>query len=187
MAEASSNPNEGGAKPKFCANCLSKMEMLDIRPLGVYCQCSNCQSESFSVCGACRMVPYCSKACQKEHWKYNHKARCSKIVFGMTMKMAGIPMLRPGTTPDNARARSRSTRSMEEKLVLQTEHLVDCYYWALFKSDRGMLDREPQDRQIDEEGPACPLNTSGDKQLHGWIAEYLGFLSCIVSALLGSV
>ena len=105
MAAASSNPNEERARPKFCANCLSKMEMLDIRPLGVYCQCSNCRSQTFSVCGACKVVPYCSRTCQKEHWKYNHKVRCSKISFGMNVKTVGI----------NGR---RSTRSMEEKLVL---------------------------------------------------------------------
>ena len=74
---ASSNPSKGQAK--FCSNCISKTETLDIRPLGVFCQCSNCQSKTFSVCGGCKMVPYCSKACQKEHWKSNHKARC--VVF----------------------------------------------------------------------------------------------------------
>ena len=81
----------------------------------------------------------------------------------------------------------RSNKSGEEKLVSQTEHLLYSYYWALFKSDRGMLAREPQDRQIDQDDPTFPVYLSGTYQQYGWIAEYLGFLNCIVSALLGSV
>ena len=99
------------------------------------------------------------------------------------MKLVRFPFMRPGASVANT---SRSTRS-EEELVSQTERLLDCYYWALFKSDRGMLAREPQDRQIDQEDPTPPVNICGHNQQHGWIAEYLGFLNCIVSALLGSV
>ena len=49
------------SKASFCSNCISKMEMLDIRPQGVYCKCSNCQSQKFFLCGACKVVPYCSR------------------------------------------------------------------------------------------------------------------------------
>lgn len=65
--------------------------------------------------------------------------------------------------------------------------IMDAVWYVIFRLDRGMLAPEPQDRQIDQEDPTCPINISAQYQQHGWIAEYLGFLNCIVSALLGSV
>jgi hypothetical protein len=42
--------------------------------------CAQCwvSSESTAVapCGGCRKVSYCSKKCQKQHWKRLHKASC---------------------------------------------------------------------------------------------------------------
>ena len=172
-------PDEGLAKPKFCANCLGKMEMLDIRPEGVYCQCSHCRRQTFSTCGACKTVPYCSKACQVEHWKSNHKSLCS-IFSG---KQAGFRLNLSDT---------EGMRPREVLTVIHTERWMESYYWALFKSDRGMLAPGPQDRESLAEqmrrtvGPPFPLNVSDDQQ-NGWIADYLGFFSCLLSTLLGSV
>ena len=33
---------------------------------------------SFAVCGKCRVFRYCSKTCQKAHWKDGHKAKCGE-------------------------------------------------------------------------------------------------------------
>jgi hypothetical protein len=39
--------------------------------------CSQCSKENAgSQCGACKIVSYCSKECQKEHWS-THKQECS--------------------------------------------------------------------------------------------------------------
>ena len=43
--------------------------------------CGNCgrspnNGETFSHCSRCKVVPYCSKTCQKQHWKNGHKQTC---------------------------------------------------------------------------------------------------------------
>jgi hypothetical protein len=47
-------------------------------------KCSNpaCEKKEstkgeFSKCSACKKSSYCSRVCQKEHWKSGHKAVCS--------------------------------------------------------------------------------------------------------------
>ena len=34
------------------------------------------QGETFSHCSRCKVVAYCSKACQKQHWRGGHKDTC---------------------------------------------------------------------------------------------------------------
>ena len=177
---ASSNPNKSQAK--FCANCISKMEMLDIRPLGVYCNCSNCQSQTFSVCGGCKMVPYCSKACQTEHWKSNHKVRC--------VNFSAEKNLNEWSAMKERVAREEGTDGVISRQILKTHRLVETHFWALFQSDRGMLEH---DREIDEEiqnradRSVCPVNITDKQEENGWIAEYLKFLDSLLRPLLGSV
>ena len=44
--------------------------------------CGSCQTQEqfrgdFSLCSRCKKVAYCSKDCQKSHWK-QHKKECAK-------------------------------------------------------------------------------------------------------------
>ncbi|KAG2220694.1 hypothetical protein INT45_012558 [Circinella minor] len=41
--------------------------------------CTNTEQKEgdFKKCGRCQRVSYCSRECQKEHWKHGHKAVCS--------------------------------------------------------------------------------------------------------------
>ena len=34
------------------------------------------QGETFNHCSRCKDVSYCSKACQKQHWRGGHKDTC---------------------------------------------------------------------------------------------------------------
>ena len=34
------------------------------------------QGETFNHCSRCKVVSYCSKACQKQHWRGGHKDTC---------------------------------------------------------------------------------------------------------------
>ena len=54
------------------------------KPIG----CVNCfvykweQPEDLSAlknCGRCKVVKYCSKECQEEHWALVHKKQCNKL------------------------------------------------------------------------------------------------------------
>ena len=43
-------------------------------------ECANCLTTESSLrqCSQCGLVKYCGRACQKQHWKASHKARCVK-------------------------------------------------------------------------------------------------------------
>ena len=63
------------------------------------------------------------------------------------------------------------------------------FFWALFKSDRGMLvDHNEMSKVIDEEKtatlPPFPIDRG---QPNGWIEEYLNYLSFLILKLVGSV
>ena len=52
--------------PRFvCANC-KKSPSKDEPPL--------------KTCGRCNLVQYCSKECQKAHWKRTHKVQCNQAL-----------------------------------------------------------------------------------------------------------
>eukprot|EP01084_Bolivina_argentea_P254214 427337_1 len=42
--------------------------------------CVSCQKPNASkLCGGCKQVHYCSKTCQVNHWKSNHKKECKRL------------------------------------------------------------------------------------------------------------
>ena len=43
------------------------------------CDKAEAQDSKLLVCSSCRLVNYCSVACQKAHWKEGHKQVCSRI------------------------------------------------------------------------------------------------------------
>ena len=49
--------------------------------LGRYC--AGCRASELEAqlmsCGRCRMKWYCSRACQKAHWKLGHKLYCVQV------------------------------------------------------------------------------------------------------------
>ena len=54
--------------------------------------CANCgKFDASSACAQCKITVYCSKECQRYHWKNGHKAECTKIA----MKNAGIKLDKP--------------------------------------------------------------------------------------------
>ena len=44
--------------------------------------CSNCGIQELDLlrCGQCKSEFYCSKVCQKQHWKKGHKETCMAII-----------------------------------------------------------------------------------------------------------
>ena len=38
--------------------------------------CGACEAPATLVCGGCGDISYCSKECQKSHWKSGHKSSC---------------------------------------------------------------------------------------------------------------
>lgn len=44
--------------------------------VGVCASCGGCIT---ALCSNCKIVGYCSKKCQKKHWKAGHKIKCAKL------------------------------------------------------------------------------------------------------------
>lgn len=42
-------------------------------------------------CANCRLVLYCSPACQRKHWKAGHKAECRGAVLVLDSARVGLP------------------------------------------------------------------------------------------------
>ena len=147
---------------KFFANCLGKMAGLVIdETLGVHCNCQNCRNNNFSRCARCHIVPYCSKGCQIEHWRY-HKKFCKKL----SGKVMEIPP--PGMELDFYKV------NMFSFTVQMFCHCFETNGFALISL-----------RLV----PTLPFPFHWDdrrRQLNGWIEEYLIYLSNMAVRLLGT-
>ncbi len=56
---------------------MGVIEEFDSDDIGI---CPVCQKTAETKCTACRQVFYCSKPCQKRHWK-EHKFGCKKLPY----------------------------------------------------------------------------------------------------------
>lgn len=72
------------AVTKVCTRCQtkivlsSKVTMTDLKE--VQFDCALCgKLAKANKCGACKKVHYCSKECQKAHWKEEHKKECEEL------------------------------------------------------------------------------------------------------------
>jgi hypothetical protein len=44
-----------------------------------YCGSAEESEHKLQACSQCRLVAYCSKACQRAHWKNGHKQACVAV------------------------------------------------------------------------------------------------------------
>lgn len=50
------------------------------RPTCAGCKWEEDANDRFLMCGGCKAVYYCSKDCQKRHWRTGHKIKCKRVV-----------------------------------------------------------------------------------------------------------
>ena len=119
-----------------------------------------------------------SRECQMEHWLYNHENLCKNF--------SSTPI-----SPEDAFYFDFGAIMMGEnyyKLKIKKDRLEQCFFWALFKSDRGMLvDHIEMGAIITGESkahlPVFPI----EGQPNGWIDEYLNYLTFLILKLIGFV
>jgi hypothetical protein len=88
------------------------------------CASNECTNSGKFGCGACQTVNYCSKDCQKFHWK-QHKAICKKMVA------------KPSSSSSSSSS-SRTTSTFFPKAVsLESNMNVPCYTQAEFAKMMG--------------------------------------------------
>lgn len=63
----------------------------DLSPTG-FCEvipkdlvCAYCCGDGLLLCSACKVAAYCSKPCQKSHWKKKHKRHCEHLKGGVVL------------------------------------------------------------------------------------------------------
>ena len=64
-------------------------ELREMRVTVLWNKCANClvfgweqvKPESLQKCGRCKVLQYCSKECQAEHWALVHKVHCQKMAW----------------------------------------------------------------------------------------------------------
>lgn len=42
-------------------------------------KCAACGEEASKICQGCKLVGYCGRDCQQQHWREGHKVLCSKV------------------------------------------------------------------------------------------------------------
>ncbi|KAA6402251.1 MAG: hypothetical protein EZS28_002214 [Streblomastix strix] len=61
------------------------------------CRCANCikkcESDKIMRCSKCKKVKYCSKECQKAHWKFIHKIECNLLQIQTPQPIEGSMLL----------------------------------------------------------------------------------------------
>jgi hypothetical protein len=78
------NPDENKASSKFALK-RRKKEVKVLTNLTEGEMCANCYvlaktlEKGLLKCGQCRLIKYCSRECQREHWKKAHKKQCKTV------------------------------------------------------------------------------------------------------------
>ena len=128
------------------------------------------------------LIGFIPRECQKEHWLYNHQNHCQNFsrkktedcsVFERAMDEIGAALM-----GDKLVELKRMNVRMEQS-----------FFWALFKSDRGMLVDRIQMAEIasGEKLANLPGFPVRQDQPNGWIDEYLNYLSFLIQKLIGFV
>ena len=141
---------------QVCANCFGKMKVEGC-PLKESKLTAEHYKEDLSIevkrCSGCKVLSYCSKPCQTEHWHYTHKKIC-KILSG---KQAGPKVHHDvnnclSCTKENHGARCKSLKFHEAILAK---------YWQYFQCD-------PEDNY------QCPfLPGECSSKFLGWLDNFL--------------
>ena len=73
------------------------------------------EGEKFLVCGRCKVLAYCSKACQKQHWRGGHKDTCqAPSEREDTVKKAANKTVDDGDKPSKASAKKTANKTVDE-------------------------------------------------------------------------
>ena len=93
-------------------------------PLRVCAQCGSSGS-GFPACAECRVVHYCSRECQKGHWK-PHKPRCARLAAARAARGGGLHCVAAINGRPQLQRLVGEQREMLQNLVLECRKDVFC-------------------------------------------------------------
>eukprot|EP00746_Dinoflagellata_sp_MGD_P082782 gnl/MRDRNA2_/MRDRNA2_32887_c0_seq1.p1 gnl/MRDRNA2_/MRDRNA2_32887_c0~~gnl/MRDRNA2_/MRDRNA2_32887_c0_seq1.p1 ORF type:complete len:397 (-),score=65.66 gnl/MRDRNA2_/MRDRNA2_32887_c0_seq1:39-1229(-) len=97
----------------MCFNEGCKMSWLGYNP-----------GQKLQVCNGCKAARYCSKACQKEHWKNGHKKHC--LDSQRTQELRRLPGIRVDEEAAETLLLSLTDKHLEQPWPKRQKH-IDCY------------------------------------------------------------
>lgn len=87
--------------------------------------CVVCSNLAKNQCSGCKMVRYCSEACQRSHWNSEHKKKCKDLkLSGKVMQSASMLRGRRTFTTDG-----NKTLNQSKKILFPYEEFVELYNW----------------------------------------------------------
>ena len=153
-------------KYQLCANCLSKMTVTPCpyREMALPCPkskpCTCLMYTELKRCNQCKVVSYCNRDCQVEHWHYSHKKMC-KVLSGRR------PVMKVRHDVDNCMA-CRKDNNGEKCQSREFYDEIVSNYWRYF-------DCTPSDQS---QCPFLPGECTG--QFANWPDMYLYLISSLL-------
>ncbi|KAL1830528.1 hypothetical protein ACET3Z_000179 [Daucus carota] len=94
-----------------------------------FVQCEVCGQASTKKCSACKLVRYCSEACQKSHWNSEHKKTCKSFQLSNKANLkpsgSGVQLKIPST------ARRQSFKNLKDpnQVLFSYDEFVQLFKW----------------------------------------------------------
>ena len=160
----------------WCANCHNKWDRMTLYPGGlISCSCTNCKAGKLMNCGRCKLVSYCSRECQQEHWHYSHKATCKKTLPGDRVQ-GNLIVSRISFAEDRFFKRMVCGNSVARE-VLVTVYNALTVFWSRYDEVSNL------ERELFPDIGILPICRG--EGVEGWIGDYLHYIIYLVAVLKG--
>ncbi|KAA8525814.1 hypothetical protein F0562_007669 [Nyssa sinensis] len=96
--------------------------------------CEVCGNLGKKKCSGCKLVRYCSEACQSSHWRFDHKTKCKEFqLTGKVNSMQSASMQHgcKGSTAVALIPAAGTTKPLKQskKILFPYEDFVELFYW----------------------------------------------------------
>ncbi|KAM7459661.1 hypothetical protein LguiA_036655 [Lonicera macranthoides] len=94
--------------------------------------CAVCSNYTKKQCSGCKMVRYCSEACQRTHWNTGHKAKCKDLRLSgkvNSVQSASMSRERRALTAAQSDTNSGNSKILIKKILFPYEEFLELFNW----------------------------------------------------------
>jgi ubiquitin carboxyl-terminal hydrolase 36/42 len=126
--------------------------------------CQVCTNSGSKQCSGCKMVRYCSAACQRKDWNTGHKAKCKDLkLSGTVNSVQSIPRDRRALLPDS---NGGISKVLIKQVLFPYEEFVELFDWG------------------NQDSPPCGLLNCGNSCFANVVLQCLTYTRPLVAYLL---